>query len=264
MRHAVIDGLGVHYTDAGPQDGPALVFANSLGTDLRLWDAVLPLLPTGLRLVRYDKRGHGLTQTTPGPYAIDRLADDAAGLIRQLGLRDVIFVGLSIGGLIALALAARHGDLLRGLVISNSAARIGTPQLWDDRMAAIRDGGIEAISAPTMERWFSPGFRASGQAAPWQRMLERQPVEGYLGCCAAIAGADLRAEAAGLTLPVQMIAGSMDGSTPPDLVGETARLIPGARMDVIEGVGHLPCVEAPQRFADLLMRFMTEVDHVRG
>ncbi|WP_347312682.1 3-oxoadipate enol-lactonase [Defluviimonas sp. SAOS-178_SWC] len=262
MLSANLNGVDICYVDQGPKDGPAVMFANSLGTDYRVWDDLLPHLPAGLRVVRYDKRGHGLSDEPSGPYTIENLADDAAGLIRHLGLRDTVFVGLSVGGLIGLSLAARHGGLLRGLVISNSAAKIGDEPLWRDRIAAIRTGGLTSIGAPTMERWFSSAFRQSGRAAPWQRMLERQPVEGYIACCQAIAAADLRTAARGLNLPVHLIAGTEDGSTPPDVVRATADLIPGARFSVIEGAGHIPCVEAPADYAAILTGFLEEVGHV--
>lgn len=256
------NGVGLHHADQGPEDGPAVMFANSLGTDLRLWDALLPLLPQGLRLIRYDKRGHGLSAAPPGPYSIAGLAEDAAGLIEGLGLRDVVFVGLSIGGLIGQALAARRPDLLRALVISNSAAKIGTSAMWRERIAAIRDGGLGVVAAPTMERWFSPEFRATPQLALWQRMLERQPADGYIACCEAIAAADLRDEAKALQLPVQLIAGSLDGSTPPELVRTTAEMIPDSRFAEIDGAGHLPCVEAAGDYARILTGFLKEAGHV--
>ncbi|MFV0386702.1 3-oxoadipate enol-lactonase [Paracoccus sp. (in: a-proteobacteria)] len=262
MLTVQVNGADLHYADQGPANGPAVVFSNSLGTDFRLWDALLPHLPTGLRIVRYDKRGHGLSQETPGPYGIDQLADDAAGLIRHLGLRDVVFVGLSIGGLIGQSLALRHGDLLKGLVISNSAARIGEAQMWNDRIAAIRANGLVSIGSATMERWFSPAFRQAGKAAPWQRMLERQPQDGYVACCQAIAAADLRDAAPSLRLPVHLIAGSADGATPPDIVQATADLIPGAKLSLIDGAGHLPCVEAAGEYAAIVNGFLKEVGHV--
>ncbi|WBU56656.1 3-oxoadipate enol-lactonase [Paracoccus sediminicola] len=262
MKMIDANGIGLHYADQGPQDGAALVFANSLGTDLRLWDALVSHLPGGLRLVRYDKRGHGLSASPGGAWGIGDLADDAAALIDALGLRDVVFVGLSIGGLIGQALAARRPDLLRGLVISNSAAKIGTDAMWAERIGAIRDGGLRAVSAQTMERWFSPDFRASPELALWQLMLERQPVEGYIACCQAIAEADLREDARALSLPVQMIAGSLDGSTPPELVKATGEMIPGARYAELAGVGHLPCVEAAQDYASVLTAFLREIGHV--
>ncbi len=257
-----MNGAELHYADQGPRDGKAVVFANSLGTDFRLWDALLPHLPPGLRLVRYDMRGHGLSQETPGPYSIGQLADDVAGLIGHLSLSDVVFVGLSIGGLVGQSLAARRGGLLRGLVISNSAAKIGDAEVWQARIGAIRDGGIRAIAEPTMDRWFSPAFRASGADAPWRRMLERQSVAGYIACCEAIAAADLRHATAKLALPVQLIGGGADGATPPETVQATANLITAARLEVMAGAGHLPCVEAPKAYADILIRFLKELGHV--
>src|SRR5690606_8350855 len=191
MQTIQANGAELHVAVSGPDTGPAVVFANSLGTDLRVWDALIPHLAPGLRLVRYDKRGHGLSEETPGPYSIETLADDAAALIAALGLGRVVFVGLSIGGLIGLSLAARHPGLLAGLVVSNSAARIGDAAMWNARIAAIRKDGLASIAAPTMERWFSPAFRAAGHDAVWARMLSRQPQGGYVACCQAIAGADL-------------------------------------------------------------------------
>ena len=263
MDSARVNGVDLHFADEGPRDGPAVVFCNSLGTDLRVWDGLLPYLPHGLRILRYDKRGHGLSEETPGPYAIDQLADDAAGLMRERGLGRAVFVGLSIGGLIGQSLATRHPGLLAGLVISNSAAKIGEAAMWRDRIAMIRAGGLSSIGAATMERWFSAAFRDGGRALPWQRMLERQPAEGYAACCEAIAAADLRDAAPGLRLPVQLIAGRLVGATPPDLVRATADLIPGARFDLIEDAGHIPCVETPTRHAAILTRFLQEIGHVQ-
>lgn len=261
MQTINANGADLHVAVSGPENGPAVMFSNSLGTDLRVWDDLIPHLPAGLRVVRYDKRGHGLSEETPGPYSIGQLADDAAALIEALGLRRVVFVGLSIGGLIGQSLAARRPDLLAGLVISNSAAKIGDAAMWNARIDAIRRNGLASIAEPTMERWFSPAFRAEGRDGVWQRMLSRQPQDGYIACCEAIAGADLTAAAGNLGLPVQVIAGGHDGSTPPDLVRATADLIPGARFDVIDEAAHIPCVEAPAAHVAILSRFLKEVGH---
>jgi 3-oxoadipate enol-lactonase len=257
-----VRGLGLHWREDGDPAGAPVVFANSLGTDLRLWDAVLPHLPPGLRLVRCDMRGHGLSDCPPAPYAMDDLVGDAEGLIEALGLRRVVFVGLSIGGMVAQGLAGRRPDLLAGLVLSNTAARIGTAEVWDERIDAVRTGGIETLADGVLERWFGPGFRATPEAAAWRHMLTRQPPEGYAGCATAIARADLTATTRGLSLPTLAIAGSVDGSTPPGLVRATANLIPRARVHVIEGAGHLPCVDRPTEYAALLTAFLREVGHV--
>lgn len=237
----------LHYAVDGPQDAPAVVFANSLGTDLRLWDVVLPLLPA-IRAIRFDKRGHGLSDDG-GEAGIADLAADAAALIEAVAGGPVVFVGLSIGGMIGQSLAASRPDLVRALVLSNTAARMGDAESWRARIAAVRAGGTAAIADATMERWFSPAFRATAATAPWRNMLARTGSEGYVVACTAIAAADLTAATAALHLPVLAIAGELDGASSPDLVEATARLIPGAEFHVVPGAGHLPCVEVPAEWA---------------
>lgn len=261
MRAVNVNGLRLHVSEDGAQGGPAVVFANSLGTDLRLWDALLPYLPQEFCYVRFDLRGHGLSESPEGPYSMADLAGDAAGLIGALDLGPVVFVGLSIGGMIGQTLAANRPDLVRALVLSNTAARMGDPEMWQTRIAAIREGGLASMEEPILDRWFGPAFRNTAEAALWGAMLTRTPVEGYLGCCAAIAAADLTASTRALRLPVLTIAGSDDGASPPELVQGTADLIDGAICHVIDGAGHLPCVENPQAFAAILNPFLKEHAH---
>lgn len=248
----------LHYRIDGEEEGIPVVFANSLGTDFRLWDAIMPLLPKGLRILRYDKSGHGLSGCPGDSYTMSELVDDAAELIEALGFRDCLFVGLSIGGIIAQGLASSRPDLLRAMVISNTAAKIATPEIWQGRIDAVLEGGIDALADGTMERWFSKDFHQhrGNELAGWRNMLIRTPQAGYLGCSRAIAGNDYSASTAGLTLPTLAIAGSEDGSTPPDVVHATAELIAGSEFAVIEDAGHLPCVEKPEVYAGLLTEFL--------
>ncbi|MBJ6372608.1 3-oxoadipate enol-lactonase [Sedimentitalea arenosa] len=262
MHIADLGEVQLHYRIDGDPDGAPMVFANSLGTDLRLWDAVLPLLPDGLRLIRYDKRGHGLSSAPPAPYSMGALVRDAELLLDHLKVRDCLFVGLSIGGMIAQGLAVKRMDLVRAMVLSNTAAKIGTAEMWNDRIAAIEAGGIESLADPVMERWFSKSFRASPDLALWRNMLVRQPAVGYVGCSAAISGTDFMTPTSGLRLPTLGIAGDQDGSTPPDLVRETVDLVPGSQFHLIRGAGHLPCVENPVEYAEVLTRFLRETGHV--
>jgi len=264
MQIVKLNGISVHYTDEGEPNGAPVVFSNSLGTDFRLWDQVLPYLPKGLRLIRYDTRGHGLTSAPEGDYYMGDLVKDAAALLDHLGVKNCIFVGLSIGGMIAQGLAAERLDLVRGMVLSNTAAKIGNTAMWHDRMQAVRDGGIKSLEAATLERWLAARWRRENPAtlAGWRHMLCRTPVAGYLGCCAAIAETDLFESTARLSLPTLAIAGSEDGSTPPDLVRETADLIKGARFHLIRGAAHLPCVEKPEEYAAVLTSFLTEQGHI--
>ena len=262
MLIADLGDVRLHYRVDGPEDGAPVVFANSLGTDMRLWDPILPLLPEGLRLIRYDKRGHGLSTCPPAPYTMGALVTDAEKLLDHLGVRDCVFVGLSIGGMIAQGLAVKRLDMVRAMVLSNTGARIGNKDMWDERIAGVRAGGIEALADAIIDRWFSRRFRETPELELWRNMLTRQEDEGYMGCSAAISGTDFYTTTASLRLPTLGIAGTEDGSTPPDLVRETIDLIPGSRMHIIRGTGHLPCVEQPREYADTLTAFLREVGHV--
>ena len=250
----------LHVQVDGPDSAPTVVFANSLGTDLRLWHKVLPLLPAGVRAVRYDKRGHGLSQGVG--HKIDDHRDDAIAVIEGFAKGPVVFVGLSIGGLIAQAVVSHRPDLIRALVLSNTAAKLGTADGWQARIAAVTADGVSSIADAVMERWFAPPFRATPELALWRQMLANTPDAGYIAACHALAGADLRPEAAAIACPTLMIAGSEDGASPPDVVRATAGLISGATYHEIPGAGHLPCVEAPQAWAAIVTPFVKDHCHV--
>ena len=252
----------IHWREDGDPDGAPVVFSNSLGSDLRMWDKIVPLMPAGLRLIRYDTRGHGLSACPAGAYAMGALIRDAERLLDALGVRDSAFVGLSMGGLIAQGLAVKRLDLVRAMVLSNTAAKIGTAQTWAERIASVRADGLGSIAGTIMERWFSRKFRDTPELLGWRTLFLRTPVDGYAGCSAAIGGTDFITPTSGLTLPTLVIAGSEDGSTPPDLVRETADLVRGSRFHLIRGAGHLPCVEKPAEFAATLSGFLRDIGHV--
>lgn len=252
----------LHYRVDGPEDGAPVVFANSLGTDMRLWDPILPMLPEGLRIIRYDKRGHGLSSCPPAPYSMGALITDVERLLDFLGVRQCVFVGLSIGGMIGQGLATKRLDLVRAMVLSNTAAKIGNPDMWAERIATVEKDGIESLADAVMERWFAADFRARPELELWRNMLVRGEDAGYAGCCAAISGSDFYTPTASLRLPLLGIAGSEDGSTPPDLVRETIDLVPGSKFHLIRKAGHLPCVEQPREYAGVLNDFLKGVGHV--
>lgn len=256
--------VALHWREDGDPSGAPVVFANALGTDLRLWDKVVARLPAGYRLIRYDARGHGLSSCPPGPYGMGTLVRDAERLIERLDAGPCVFVGLSIGGMVGQALAVKRLDLVRALVLSNTAVKIATAQIWADRISAVRTGGLEAVAEATLDRWFPKPFRTTPEVQGWRAMLTRQPVEGWAGCAAAIAGTDLMTPTSGLRLPTLVLAGAQDGSTPADLVRETADLIPGARFHLIRGAGHLPCVDRPDEYATVLGEFLASVGHGMG
>ncbi|MGF1551944.1 MAG: 3-oxoadipate enol-lactonase [Paracoccaceae bacterium] len=253
-----IEANGVlHRVRLDEADGsPAVVFSNSLGTDLTTWDAVVARLPRDFRVVRYDTRGHGLSALPPGPWRIEDCADDLAGILDALGIEGATVVGLSVGGLIAQALAARRPDLASRLVLMDTAARIGTDDLWNTRIETVESKGIEAIADGVIERWFGPRYRAeAAELGLWRAMLTRTPAAGYARLSAAIRDADLTESTRGLRLPVLAMAGSEDGATPPDLVEATAALVEGARFERLDGAGHLPCIDAPDTTARLIADF---------
>jgi 3-oxoadipate enol-lactonase len=260
MHMREINGVRLHHVVTGDPEGLPLVFANSLGTDFRIWDKVIAGLPAGLKILRYDMRGHGLSDAPEGDYPMADLVADVAGLMDALGFRDAVFVGLSIGGIVAQGLAVERPDLVRAVVLSNTAAKLGTEQTWGERIALVRAQGIDAIADNVMKLWFSKAFHdeRADELVGWRHMLTRTPVAGYVGCCAAIAHTDLRDSTRTIRQPVLAIGGDADGSTPPDLVRETAESIPGARFELIRGAGHIPCVERPEAVAALLTTFLKE------
>jgi len=253
------NGHRAHVRVDGPAHAPAWVFANALGTDLRVWDPLLPHL-AGKRLVRYDARGHGLSELTPGPYTIAMLADDLAAVVDALGLKSTVIVGLSLGGMTALALGARRPELVRALVLMDTAPRIGTAETWRERIATVEAAGVGALADATMARWFPADFRRdhADEMVRWRAMLERTPPAGYAACCAAIADADLGEAAAGVAVPALCVVGEHDGSTPPDLVRGMASSIPGAEFELVPDAGHLPQVVRPDDVARCFARFETE------
>ncbi len=250
-----------HYDLSGSEGADTLVFINSLGTDFRIWDRVTALLPPGLRVLRYDKRGHGLSSPAGVSMEIDGYAADLAALMDHLKIGTATIVGLSIGGMIALSLSQNQPARVRSLILMDTAHRIGTDASWGDRMAKVSADGIEAIADGLMKVWFSPTYHQSHphDIAGWRTMLSRCPIEGYLAACGAISRADLEPAARALQVSTLCVVGSTDGSTPPDLVRSLAAIVPGASFEEIPGPAHLPCIEAPAAVTDLILRHLKEL-----
>ncbi|WP_322096671.1 3-oxoadipate enol-lactonase [Pelagibius sp.] len=257
MHFMAVNGVTLHVSDSGPSDKPVLVFSNSLGTDFRIWDEVAERLQGHFRLVCYDKRGHGLSDLGTPPYVMDDHVGDLAALLDALAIERAVICGLSVGGLIAQGLYASRPDLVRGLVLCDTAHKIGNDDLWNDRIAAVEAQGIAAIAEGILERWFTLALRSGDPVAlaGWRNMLTRTPAAGYAGTSAAIRDTDFTAAAAAITVPTLCLVGEEDGATPPALVQELAALIPGARCEVIAGAGHLPCIEQPGVVAELILDF---------
>ena len=260
MHFATIGGITLHHEhQAGDAGKPLVVFVNSLGTDFRIWDAVLlHFAASGFPTLRYDKRGHGLSALGSPPYAMDQHVGDLAGLLDHVGAKDVVVVGLSVGGLIAQGIAVRRPETVRALVLCDTAHRIGTVESWNDRIATVRDKGVAVIADAVLKNWFTPAFfaRRAAELAGCRAMLTRQSVDGYAGTCAALRDADHTELVQRIAVPTLCLVGDQDGSTPPALVKAMAELIPGARFEIIPDAGHIPCIEQPDDLFARIQRFL--------
>lgn len=262
MQFIDIGGVTLHYQlIGGPADKPVIVFANSLGTDFRIWRDVIVRLAGDYPIVTYDKRGHGLSDVGQTPYSMDDHIDDLAGLLDHLNVKKAIVCGLSVGGLIAQGLYKRRPELVEGLILCDTAHKIGTEDSWNSRIAAVEQNGIGSIADGVLKLWFTPDFHDKHKAdlVGYRNMLSRQPLEGYTGTCAALRDADYTQAAKAIAVPTLVVVGDHDGSTPPALVRSLADLIPGSRFKIIDGAGHIPCVEQPAVLTDLMRRFIARL-----
>ena len=248
----------IHFDDRGPKEDFAIIFLNSLGTDFRVWDKLLDVLGERFRTVRIDKRGHGLSTNYKNEISIENLAKDVCNLVDYLNLKNICLVGLSIGGLIALEFIKQRPNICNKLILCDTAPKIGTKDMWTDRIKRVKEGGIEAISDDILARWFSNSFlkNEADELQMWRSMLTRTTKSGYIGCCEAISRCDLTEQAKIINMPTLVIVGDEDGSTPVNLVKDTANLIKGSTFRIIKKAGHLPCVEQPNLMGSMFLQFL--------
>jgi 3-oxoadipate enol-lactonase len=257
MTDTATSGIVLHHRIDGPADAPWLVLSNSLGTDLSLWDRQMPALARCFRVLRYDARGHGRSPVTPGPYTVALLGQDVVDLMDQLNIARAHFCGLSLGGNVGIWLGAHAPGRVEKLVLANTAAQIPPPERWNERIDAVRRGGMAAIVEGVLTRWLTPGFRerdpAGAQAA--RAMLLAAPPEGYCASCAAIRDNNQHADLASIHVPTLVIAGSADPATPPAMGRVLAQGIAGARMIELPAA-HLSNLEAPEAFTAAVLEFL--------
>lgn len=263
MEFVATKALVLHVSRSSSGGGAPLVFLNSLGSDLRIWDGVVERLEksdANHAMLRYDKRGHGLSDCPAGPYSIADHADDLLALLDALAIPRAVLVGISVGGLIALQIASREPERVGALVLCDTAAKIGTKESWNERITLIRQQGMAEAATGIAKRWFASGYPAQRPAEyrGYLNMLSRTPAEGYIGTCHALRDADLREQMAQILAPSLVLCGSEDISTPPELVRGLAQSLPDARFELLEAAGHLPCVEQPERLAQLIGGFVQE------
>jgi 3-oxoadipate enol-lactonase len=249
MPFAEFADVRLHYRWDGPENAPVVMFSNSLGTDFSMWDGQVAAWSGRFRILRYDTRGHGQSSVTPGPYSIQQLGCDVAGLMDALGLGRVHFCGLSMGGQTGMWLGGNAPERLNKLVLCNTGAKIGNPEGWGARIDAVRKGGMASVAPAVMERWFTAGFRAreAAKVAAVQKLLEGTNPDGYIANCEAVRDFDYRERVDKIAVPTLLIAGSEDTSTPPADGQFIAQHIAGARF-VELNAAHLSNIEDEARF----------------
>ena len=249
----------------GPASGGAgapVVLSHALGLDSTMWDDFArPLAAAGHPVLRYDHRGQGGSAAPPGPYSMDDLVDDAARLVREWGRGPVVWVGLSMGGMVGQGLAVRHPEWLSRLVLANTSAHY--PQAaranWAQRIATVQAGGLTAIADVVMERYFTAAFRADAPetVAACKEVLLRNDPAGYVASCHAVANVDWLDRLADVRCPTLVIAGAEDIGAPVEMSQAISERIPGARLEVIEAASHLSVVERPEAFSRLFADFIS-------
>jgi 3-oxoadipate enol-lactonase len=240
-------------------EGPIVVLSHALGCDLHMWDGVAALLSRAHTVLRYDHRNHGASKIVPGDMRIEMLAQDAADLIaRETVGEPVHFVGLSMGGMTAQALAVRHPELLKTLVIANSASYYPDQSSWAARAETVRAGGVAAIAPGAVSRWLTPGYTSTkdGMAAAQslKDVLVRNQPQAYIDSCNAVAAIDFRESNRRIAVPTLVIGGLQDEATPMAMSEAMVAAIPGARLATIDAA-HLSAVERPVEFTQLLIDF---------
>jgi 3-oxoadipate enol-lactonase len=258
-RVLTADGVGLNVEIAGPEGAPAILFAHSVGCDLHLWDSPFAALGETYRVIRFDTRGHGGSDAPEGDYAVEQLAEDALAVLDWAGVERAVLCGLSLGGTTAQWLALHRPERLTGIVLANTAARLGTVERWEGRIQDALTGGMEALADPSMERFFSQGFHEARPdvVAQFRAAFAATPAQGYAGCCAVLRDCDFREDLGRIALPCLVVAGEEDVGTPPSDAAVLAAGIPGAR-SVILPTGHLSAVEAPDLFSQALAGWLRE------
>lgn len=230
------------------------MLSNSLGTAMAMWEPQMTAFAKHFRVLRYDSRGHGLSDAPAGAYSIDRLGRDVLELLDALGIARVTFCGLSKGGMVGQWLGWRSPERLERLILANTSPYMGPPEGWDGRIRTVLAEGMAVMTGPVLQRWFRPGFldTASDAVAPVRAMLLATPATGYAGCGAAIRDMDQRTVAKLIEVPTLVIAGSQDPATPIDHAEFLAANIPGARLATLDAA-HLSNVEQPAGFTQAVL-----------
>lgn len=259
MEQIEVAGRRFRVAVEGQEDAPPLMLSNSLATNLGMWDPQMPALTAHFRVIRYDHRGHGGSDAPQGPYSFAGLAEDAVGILDALGIEKAHWCGLSMGGMTGMRMLTDHADRIGRAVLANTAAQMGTADIWNSRAETARSQGMSVIADPTLERWFTPEFREGKPQAVGRvrEMIYATPAQGYAACCEAIRDMDQRESIRAIDAPVLVVIGARDPSTTIEH-GEFIRsAIPGAQAVTLDAA-HLSNVERPEEFTQAVVDFLLE------
>jgi 3-oxoadipate enol-lactonase len=253
------NGIDINYQIDGPEGAPWIVFSNSLATSTAMWDEQAAALKDKFRVLRYDQRGHGGTDAPAGRYPFDTLLADAIALLDGLSIKKAHFAGLSMGGATALGLAERHPERFDHIIVCDSPCQ-STPQSsqqWEERIAIAQKQGIEVLVEPTVGRWFPPETLAKNppHLDKVRAMIRTTPVNGFIGCAAALADHDYAAAVATVTRPVLFMVGEKDGATPTAMRKLNEKLN-GSRFVELPGAGHISNMDRPAEFTKAIRDFI--------
>jgi 3-oxoadipate enol-lactonase len=254
--------LALNVQTSGPNIGAPLVLLHEFGTDLSLWDALLPLLPDTLRVICLDLRGHGASPCPQPPYSMGGLIKDVESALDQMSVRDAVIMGIGLGGLIAQGLAVKRLDQVRALVLCNSAAKIGHAPHWAAMIDDLKAGGQTALSERFMPLWFHRAAIRGGLQAGTHALFQATNTDGLIGCFQAMSGTDFYTQTAGLRLSCLGIGCTEDRFLPNDMTRETTELVPGSDFKLLRASGHLPPIDAPEALAEALIPFLKRIGHI--
>lgn len=254
--------IALNVQHSGPSIGAPLVLLHSFGSDMHVWDALLPLLPETLHIIRIDLRGHGASECPAPPYSMGAMIKDVETVLANAKIRDAVVMGLGLGGMIAQGLAVKRLDQVRGLVLCNTAAKIGHPPHWQAMIDELKDGKQADLAQRMMQIWFHRA--ALGEDLHQQSFdtFVNTQTDGLIGSFEAIMGTDFYSPTSGLRLPCIGLGGAEDRFVPQDMTRETVSLIPGSDFVLLRKSGHLSPIDQPQAVADALTGFLKQIGHV--
>lgn len=257
------NGIKINYELSGRKDGPAVILSHSLASSLKMWEPQMEMLRSHFQVLRYDTRGHGLTETTMVPYTLELLGEDAIGLLDALNIGQVHWVGLSMGGMIGQAIALNHPQRLLSLALCDTASIIPAEAqpIWDERIEGVRRKGMESQLETTMERWFTPSFLSLNP--PMLALIKEEflatPAEGYIGCAGAIRRLNYLERLGEINLPTFIIVGEDDPATPASASEAIHEQIKNSKLVILPSTRHLSNVEQAEAFNSHLLKFLKEV-----